>query len=104
MASSAISLFRRPTSESAVSEEAEKLLRRASALGRLPTPVDDLTAAIGIEEAVDPEPILARFLARVSGDAAAVLQSGLQKVRGLADLRQRVIYVAKEVSDLRLLF
>lgn len=104
MASSAISLFRRPTSESAVAEEAEKLLRRASALGRLPTPIDDLTAAVGIEEAIDPEPLLARFLARVGSDAAAVLQAGLQKVRGLADLRQRAIYVAKEGSDRRLLF
>lgn len=104
MAARVISVTHRPDSAQSISALAETALRRAGAVGRLPTPIDELIAAAELTEVADPTPFLQSFLRRLPEGARAAFRATLQKVRGIADLRERAIYVPADTSDRRLLF
>jgi len=95
------SSIRRPDSSASLEKIAEALLRRAGALGTIPTPVDDLVAAASLEDAQDLEPFVSRFLGHIAASARATFLSTLQKIRGIADLRERAIYIPTNTSQRR---
>ncbi len=83
---------------------AEDILRQAGAVGILPTPIDELLDAARVEKNHDPEPLIQAFLGRLRDHARDTFLAGIQKIRGIADLRERAIYIAAETSDRRRLF
>jgi len=91
----------RPDSAETLSELAEQLVRRAGASGVLPTPIEELiaTSELGVPE--DPTPHIARFLAGLKDAAKGTFLSAMQKIRGIADLRERAIYIAPDVKPAR---
>src|SRR5688500_622672 len=95
------STLRRPDSSKSLQQLAEKLLSQAGAAGVTPTSIDDLVAIAKLEEAQDLESFVIRFLGRVAGGAREAFLSTLQKVRGIADLRERAIYIPKEARETR---
>ncbi|HTO77371.1 MAG TPA: ImmA/IrrE family metallo-endopeptidase [Thermoanaerobaculia bacterium] len=72
---------------------AESLLRRSNVAGYLPTDVEVLIAASEIENVGDPQSFLDRFIAGLRKEAVSVFLSAWEKVRGIADLRTRAIYI-----------
>jgi len=98
------SLVARPSSEASIAEVAERLLRRAGVAGRVPTDVDALIASSQLVDVVDPAPFLEGFLARLSAEAKDVFTSAWEKLRGIADLRTRAIYVPASTKVRQTLF
>jgi Zn-dependent peptidase ImmA (M78 family) len=92
----------RPEAEEKLSNMVRKLLREANALGVLPTPVDRLLEIVKVTsiEAIPDE----SFLASLPAQTRSIFKSAWQKVRGIADLRENVIYVAKDSRTGRALF
>lgn len=75
---------------------ADRALRRAGAVGKLPTPVEDLIRAANITSESDPEGVVSRFLSTLNAQSRAIFESAMQKMRGIADLRERAIYVPSD--------
>lgn len=89
--------MRQLTSRPEIAEEADRLLRHAGALGRLPTPVDDLVAAADLtepEESMLSASVL-KFAPTHLRDAVARLAG---RVRGLVDRRALEVHLAPEVT------
>lgn len=99
-----ISTARRPDSEAEIARLADLHLKRAGALGRLPTPLDDLVVAAGLLDVTETETFKEAFLASLPERARAAFNSTWQKVRGIADLRERAVFVPKTTSLPRVLF
>lgn len=80
----------------AVEERARKLLDRASAWDRFPTPIDDILATAQITvvptSIFDPDRLLAYLRGKAAG-AAHNLKSAISKVFGLYDAGDRVIHI-----------
>lgn len=93
----------RPATSDEISKIAYSILQKASAHGRLPTPIDDLLSAAKIADMSDSHGFLDRFLSSVDEKAGDFLRSALQKIRGLADLREKAIY-ASPAKPARVLF
>jgi hypothetical protein len=87
-----------------IREIAEKCLRRAGALGKIPTPIGDLLAAANVVEEKDSDNLLRRFLSSLPQNIHSAYHFLGQKIRGIADLRERVIYVPNPNSKPRELF
>lgn len=88
-----VTLCSKPHSELDIRHLADLALRKAGALGRLPTPIDDLIAAAGIRDEADPRGLQEQFLASLAESVRDSWQALFQKIRGIADLRERVVYV-----------
>lgn len=86
----------------AVEERARKLLDRASAWGRLPTPIEDILAAADLQVAAtkvfDPARILA-YLRTKTTDTAHRLKSAISKVLGLYDAEEHAIHIDDTVVE-----
>lgn len=84
-------------SKAEIAQAAKALLRRADALGRLPTPVDDLVAAARLTE--PDESLLATSVLQLAPahlrDAVARLGG---RVRGLVDRRAREVHLAPDIT------
>ncbi len=81
----------RPESEPQISNLVHKLIREADAEGILPTPLDHLfevAKVTNIEELPDET-----FLQTLSERARAFFRSAKQKLRGIADIREKATYV-----------
>ncbi len=91
-----------PADLRAVQERARKLLDRAAAWGRLPTPIDDILAAAEVQvaatKAFDPARIMAYIRTRTA-DAAHRFKSAISKVLGLYDAEERVIHIDDTVVE-----
>jgi hypothetical protein len=85
----------------AVEERASKLLDRASAWDRFPTPIEDIVAAahlkIATTSAFDPSRILA-YVRDKTVDTARRVKSALSKLLGLYDADEYVIHIDGTVS------
>src|SRR5262249_7033565 len=57
--------------------------------------------AADLEEAQDLEPFVSRFLRQIAESARETFKATLQKVRGIADLRERAIYVPSDTRQRR---
>ena len=78
-------------SQQEIRDIAEKCLRRAGALGKIPTPIDDLIAASKVGKIRTQKILLTRFLSSIPQNVLSTYRFLGQKIRGIADLRERVI-------------
>lgn len=92
-------LVSRPGSTPSLAGLAERLLQQAGATDTLPTPVEELILAANVVTPEDPQPILERFLARIPSAVHESFLAAWQKVRGVADLRERAIYIPAETNN-----
>jgi Zn-dependent peptidase ImmA (M78 family) len=99
-----INLSYRPDSQDEISALADHAIRKAGAIGRLPTPMDDLISAAGVRDEPNPNALQESFLASLAASARNGFQLALQKIRGIADLRERVVHVPNNSTPPRLLF
>jgi Zn-dependent peptidase ImmA (M78 family) len=85
---------------------ADRLLRDASAIGRFPTPIEDLLAAAKVtvvdDEDLD-EGLLRSFLRKAQKGMSAI-KSALSKVLGLFDARGRFVVIDKNAPKPRIPF
>lgn len=86
----------------AIEQMAKKLLDRASAWDRFPTPIDDILAAAKLRVAptsmFDPARILA-FVKTKTAEAAHRIKSAISKVFGLYDGDELVIHIDDKVGE-----
>jgi len=91
-----------PNELRAVQERARKLLDRATAWGRFPTPIEDILEAARLQIAptsiFDPARILA-FIKNKTADTAHRVKSALSKVFGIYDGEERVIHIGDTVTE-----
>ena len=104
MAKLIINFSIRPDSQEEISILADRILRQAGAVGKLPTPIDDLIAAAGVKDEQNPEALRESFLASLAVSVRDGFQLALQKIRGFADLRDRVVHVPNNSLPPRRLF
>jgi hypothetical protein len=90
-----------PSQRRAVEERARKLLDRASAWDRFPTPTDDILEAAKLKvstySAFDPLQILA-YIQKKGAAAAAHLKSAISKVLGICDSEEQIIHIDQTVG------
>jgi Zn-dependent peptidase ImmA (M78 family) len=77
---------------------ADRALRASGAKGRLPTPIEDLIRAANIVEDGDTEGVMKRFLSLLNEKGSLFFRSSMQKLRGIADLRERAVYVPSDTA------
>jgi hypothetical protein len=88
-----------PASTAQIRQHTEKLLRRADALDRWPTPVQDILAASKLEGVTD-SPFSASMLGRAPEHlrhAVRLLRTG--KVRAILDRRARVVHLDPAIDN-----
>jgi Zn-dependent peptidase ImmA (M78 family) len=95
-------IITRPESEDKLSDMVRKLLREADAMGVLPTPIERLFEIARVTN-VDRLPDES-FLANLSAQTKGLFKGAWQKLRGIADLREKVTYVPKDNHTGRELF
>jgi Zn-dependent peptidase ImmA (M78 family) len=89
-----------------VQRHADRLLREAAAIGRFPTPVDDIMAAAKltvVDDKVLNESLLRQF-AKKARSGIATIKSALSKVLGLFEANDRLVVIDKEVLKPRVPF
>ena len=84
----------RPESEPKLSELSRKLIREADAAGILPTPLERLLEVAKVKN-IDELPD-ETFLQTLSGKAKGIFIAAKQKLRGIADIREKATYVPKD--------
>lgn len=99
-----ISIQRRPDAESDIREIAEHLIQKAKVADVLPTPVDELITSVGVVNVRDTESFKDRFLTSLPTAARFVFEAAWDKIRGIADLRDKAVYVPKATSTARVHF
>jgi Zn-dependent peptidase ImmA (M78 family) len=91
-----------PNDLRAIEQMARKLLDRASAWDRFPTPIEDILAAAKLEVAptsiFDPARIIS-FIKTKTADAAHRIKSAISKVFGLYDGDEQVIHIDDKVVE-----
>ncbi len=95
-----------PHQSANVQRHADRLLREASAIGRFPTPIDDLMAAAKLT-VVDDEVLNERFLRQFIKKAkatVATVKSALSKVLGLFEANDRFVVIDKNAPKPRVPF
>ncbi len=98
------SIVIRPDSEEEISSYSERLLKKANTIEILPTPIDDLVEVAKISEINSTDELRNNFVSSLKSNAQEIFINALQKIRGLADLRERVIYVPKTSNPVRNIF
>jgi len=81
-----------PAQYAKVRSEAERALSLAGALGRFPTPIDDIMAAANVQE-VKEDVLNEGFIAKLRREASGALKSALSKVIGLFDAKARLVFI-----------
>ncbi|HEX8178635.1 MAG TPA: hypothetical protein VF525_03745 [Pyrinomonadaceae bacterium] len=87
-----------PESAPEIIKIADRALRAAGARGKLPTPVEDLIRAARITDEGDAEGVVKRFLSSLNEGRRAFFRSSMQKLRGIADMRERAVYVPTDTA------
>lgn len=104
MPSNNSTFFGRPTNEKELSELAEIIINKADAVGVLPTPIDDLVLAASVTEISKLDRLNESFLSGLKKNVRDTFKEVMQKVRGIADLRERVIYIPGSENPSRAVF
>lgn len=89
-----------------VQRHADRLLREAAALGRFPTPINDILAAAKVTVVDDEllnESVLQRFITRAKVGLATI-KSALTKVMGLFEATERLVVIDRETPKPRVPF
>ncbi len=82
-----------PESAAEIAKLADRAIRRAGAVGVLPTPIDDLIAAANVVDKSDGGNSILNFLSTLDEAARTLFQTAISKVRGIADMRERAVYI-----------
>lgn len=90
----------RPASEGEIIKLAQLTLLRADSVGVLPTPLDELYKQARIKT-IDLPPVDEIPALSLSEAGKHFLRTALQKVRGIADLRRRAVYLPTGHSQVR---
>lgn len=99
-----IAIDKRPETHDDITRLVEKLLYKADAVDIYPTPMSRLFDVAKITEVGSlPDP-QSGFVKSLSQKALSVFLSAVQKIRGIADMRERVVYVPRRDHDPRILF
>lgn len=96
--------YAKPQSCDEIARIAETLLVRGQCVDVLPTPIERLFEIARVEELVLPAPDERGFLTRLQSEAQQAFKIMVQKVRGAADLRRRVVYITPNDSKPRTQF
>ena len=104
MSKPVINLSFRPDSQHEIAKLADDVLRKAGAAGILPTPIDDLLETAGVRDETDHQTLMERFRETLAEPVRDKFHAVLQKVRGIADLRERSVYVPVTSKPSRILF
>jgi Zn-dependent peptidase ImmA (M78 family) len=83
-----------------VQREAEKALLKADALGRFPTPVDDVLKAAQIEEVAE-NVLTETFLATLRQKAGGLLKRALGKILGVFDARAGLVFIDRTLHAVK---
>lgn len=88
------------SSSGQIDKQADQLLRKASALRKFPTPVEDIIAAqrLGVSDP-DDSPLAPGMIARAPAALRAKLGAVAFKVLAVLDRRERVVHVHPEISN-----
>lgn len=89
-----------------VQRHADRLLREASAIGRFPTPIEDLLDAAKLTVVDDEElndGLLQQFMAKAKAGVATI-KSALSKVLGLFESNERLVVIDKNAPRPRIPF
>lgn len=97
-------LTHRPESHDEISGLVRRLLTKADAFDKLPTPIERLFEIARIQEIEDLPEADSSFLSSLSERALNAFFVGRQKIRGMADIRKRVVYIPKNDKRPRILF
>lgn len=92
-----------PQQYAKVRAEALRALESAGALGRFPTPVNDIMGAAGVQE-VHEDVLNEGFLAKMRKKAGKALKSALSKVLGLFDARDGLIFIDRTLHAVKQTF
>lgn len=95
-----------PSQYAQVRSAAERALLEAGALGRFPTPIDDVMTVAKVEE-VKEDVLNEGFIAKIRREVSAVsgaLKSALSKVMGLFDARSRLVFIDRSLILVRQTF
>lgn len=85
-----------PAQYAKVRSEAERALSLAGALGRFPTPIDDIIAAADVHE-VKEDVLNEGFISKLRRQASGTLKAALSKVIGLFDAKARLIFIDRSL-------
>jgi Zn-dependent peptidase ImmA (M78 family) len=85
-----------PAQYAKVKSEAERALSLAGALGRFPTPIDDIMAAAKVQE-VKEDVLNERIIHKLRRQASGALKSALSKVIGLFDAKARLVFIDRSL-------
>lgn len=83
-----------------VRAEAERALKTANAIGCFPTPIDAIMKAAEVEEVQEDVLNEAGFIERLRGQVSqftGALKSALSKVRGLLDMRGKLVFIDRSL-------
>lgn len=80
-----------------IARRTDRLLKRADAYDRFPTPVDDIVAAAGLSDAPD-FVIDESVLATIPRNLRAAVRRASSKLQGALDRRERVVHVSELVT------
>ena len=97
-------LYVRPQSEAEVARRANGLLARGDCVGVLPTPVAQLYEIAKVKEVKLDRSEALSIWNRFSERARRLVMGAMNKVRGAADLKKRVVFVPQDDTKPRLLF
>ncbi len=75
----------------------------AGALGRFPTPIDDIMAAANVEE-VKEDVLNESFILKLRKQASGALKSALSKVIGLFDAKARLVFIDRSLHAVKQTF
>lgn len=92
-----------PSEYSQVRSAAERVLLDAGAIGRFPTPIDDVMAVADVEE-VKEDVLNDDFIAKLRQQASGALRTALSKVIGLFDARARLIFIDRSLHIVKQTF
>lgn len=92
-----------PAQYAKVRSEAERALSLAGALGRFPTPIDDIMAAANVQE-VKEDVLNEGFIAKLRRQASGALKSALSKVIGLFDAKARLVFIDRTLHVVKQTF
>jgi hypothetical protein len=97
-------LYVRPESELEIAQRVKTLLVRGDCLGILPTPIEHLYEVAKIKEVELDREEIASIWNRFSQAARGMVKGLLERVRGAADLKKRVVFMPFNDTAPRLLF
>lgn len=92
-----------PAQYAKVRSEAERAVSLAGALGRFPTPIDDIMAAANVQE-VKEDVLNESFILKLRRQASGALKSALSKVIGLVDAKARLVFIDRTLHVVKQTF